>query len=191
MKVYLIRHAESEENALDLRSRVSRADFQAVLERSFHSPLTARGTQQVQATIQRLADAKIERLYTSPMLRAATTASILGQALGLAPVVVDDLREIMPTVRSGPGKVASLRRHWIGSYTKMLWPFSRHETWASAYRRSRRAWQAITAEPAQEVAAVAHYGTISMLLLALQRSGRWRVVQRDRSNGGISIVAAR
>ena len=192
MKIYLIRHAESAENALDYNAKISRADFNAVLQRSFESPLTERGVEQARGVITQLEHAQIERLYSSPMLRALSTATILGDTLGQKPSILDDLREVMPTPRAGRSKQATLRRHFIDSYTRMLWPFGgTSETWASAYRRSRRAWEAMTSEPAREIAAVAHRGTIGVMLFSLRRSSRWRVVQRDLANGGVSVVVRR
>lgn len=191
MKVFLIRHAESEENALNYDARISRADFNAVLQRSFESPLTTRGEQQAGEVIQRLEHERIARLYCSPMQRALATATILGTALDCAPVILNDLREVMPNMQSERGRPASLRRHFIYSYTKMAWPFSKNETFASAYRRTRRIWKEITAEPAEEIAAVSHRGTIGVLLFSLQRSRNWRVTRQDLSNGGVSIVVSR
>lgn len=192
MKMYLIRHAESEENALDYDAKISRADFNAVLVRSFESPLTERGVEQARGVIAQLAQANVERLYSSPMLRALSTATILGEALGHTPVILDDLREVMPGPRGEQGKPTTLRRHFINSYTKMLWPFAgEHETWANAYRRSRQVWQTLTTQPVEEVAAVAHRGTIGVILFSLRRSRRWRVVQRNLHNGGVSIVVSR
>lgn len=191
MKVFLIRHAESEENALNYNARITRADFNAVLLRSFESPLTARGEEQARAVIQRLEHQRIARLYSSPMKRALSTATILGETLDLAPIILDDLREIMPSQQAGQGKTASLRRHFIHSYTKMLWPFGERENWAAAYRRARRVWLAMTTEPAEEIAAVAHRGTIAVLLLSLRRSRRWRIVRQDLHNGGVSLVVSK
>jgi broad specificity phosphatase PhoE len=191
MKVYLIRHAESEENALDFNAAMTRADFNDILRRSFDSGLTGRGEQQARDLIERMSHTKIERLYSSPFKRAFTTALILGNAVGLTPQIVDDLREVLPSAQRERSGTASLRQHFIRSYTKMLWPISRNETWAAAYVRGRRAWLHITAEPAAEIAAVAHRGTIGVILLSLSRNSGWRILSRDLSNGGISIVEKR
>lgn len=191
MKVFLIRHAESEENALDYKAKITRADFNAVLLRSSESPLTERGEQQAREVITRLESERIERLYSSPMKRALRTATVLGEALDLEPIILEDLREVLPAAVSERGKPATLRRHFVRSYTKMLWPFGSDETWASAYRRTRHVFAQITTEPASEIAAVAHRGTISVILFGLRRSRTWRIVRQDLTNGGVSIVAKR
>lgn len=58
--------------------------------------LTEEGCRQIEATAQRLAaevaDAVV--IYTSPLPRARATAEGIGRALGLAPIPLDDLREI-------------------------------------------------------------------------------------------------
>lgn len=191
MKVYLIRHAQSEENILDLDALTTIPVFNEILRKSHDTPLTEQGQQQARDLIAKLSHARIERLYSSPFNRALTTATVLGKALDLEPQIIDDLREVLPRSLNEAGRARTLRRHFIQSYTRMLWPWGRDETWAAAYRRGRRAWAKITAEPAVEIAAVAHRGLITMILLSLRRSSRWRVLNQDLSNGGISVVASR
>ncbi|MBC8162326.1 MAG: histidine phosphatase family protein [Roseiflexaceae bacterium] len=191
MKVFLIRHAESEENALDYNAKITRADFNAVLLRSSESPLTERGEQQAREVITRMEHQQIDRLYSSPMKRALRTAAILGETLALQPVILENLREVLPAAQPERGRPTTLRRHFVRSYTKMLWPFGDDENWASAYLRSRAVFQQMTAEPADEIAAVAHRGTIGVILFALRRSRTWRIVRQDLSNGGVSIVVRR
>jgi broad specificity phosphatase PhoE len=192
MRVYLIRHAQSEENVLDLRVRTSIEDYNAILRRSPEAALTPLGVQQAHAVAHDLLGRGIERLYTSPFVRTSSTAAVIGEALGIEPVVVVELREVLPQ-EAPPGAVeaaASLRRLFVRSYLRMLWPRGLEETWLSSYRRAAVAWRHITAQPAEAVAAVSHRGLISLLLLAAQRQG-WRVVQRDLANAGVSIVASR
>ena len=57
-------------------------------------PLSAEGARQAQAAAYRLASgARIDALVSSPLPRAAATASIVGDELGLAATPDDDLRE--------------------------------------------------------------------------------------------------
>ncbi|HWQ12250.1 MAG TPA: histidine phosphatase family protein [Roseiflexaceae bacterium] len=191
MRVYLIRHAQSEENILDLKRRTTLEDFNAILRRSPEVALTPLGMRQAQAVAASLAGVGIERLYTSPFVRARSTAAAIGAALGLEPVVLEELREVLPQIRERPLQPASLRRFFVRSYVRMLWPRGLEETWLSSYRRARLALNHITATPAEAVAAVSHRGLIGLLLLAARRRRGWRVIQRDLSNGGISIIASR
>ena len=58
--------------------------------------LTDLGRRQVDATAWRLSQEVHDgvALYSSPLLRAVTTARPIGQRLGLEPILVDDLREV-------------------------------------------------------------------------------------------------
>jgi probable phosphoglycerate mutase len=190
MRVYLVRHAQSEENILDLRRRMTADDFNRILRRSPDVALTPLGLEQANTVAASLADKGIEQLYTSPFIRTRSTAAVIAQRLGLEPEVLDDLREVLPAPsqrRRGP---RSLRRFWVTSYARMLWPRG-EETWATGYQRARRAFGHITGGQAQTVLAVSHRGMIALLLLAARRTPSWRVVQRDLSNGGVSIVVSR
>ena len=191
MRVYLIRHAQSEENVLNMRVRSTITDFNELLRRSHAAPLTPTGEEQARAVVERLAEARIERLYSSPFVRALSTSTVLGEALGLVPQPVEELREVLARPLGEHSRPATLERLFIRSYIGMLWPRGAGETWLRGYQRAKLAWERITAEPAEEIAAVSHSATISLMLLALRRSPHWRVLSRDISNGGISIIEAK
>lgn len=187
MRVYLIRHAQSEENVLDFRAQTTISDFNELLRRSHAAPLTPTGEAQARALVERLAATRIERLYSSPFTRALSTATALGAALGLTPELVEELREVLPRPLSERNP-ASLRRMFLRSYAGMLWPGGADETWLMGYRRAKVGWARITADDAQEVAAVSHRALLSLVLLSLRRDRRWIIRARDLRNGGISVV---
>ncbi len=81
-RLVLARHGESEANVVGEFSN-----------RGMKHPLTARGRAQASELAQRLAGAGIDRILSSPVLRARQTAEIVADAL-VRPVVVDErLRE--------------------------------------------------------------------------------------------------
>lgn len=80
--VYFIRHGECDGNR-DKRIRGC-VDF----------PLNENGVKQARALAERLKDAGISAVVTSPLSRAYETARILGEAVGAAPVVKDGFRNI-------------------------------------------------------------------------------------------------
>jgi 2,3-bisphosphoglycerate-dependent phosphoglycerate mutase len=93
MKLYIIRHAQSTNNALTNRE-----------DRGCDPPLTDLGWRQAELLAQHLAAGtqrepaaepgyNITHLYCSPMWRALQTARPVGQALGLAPQVWIDIHE--------------------------------------------------------------------------------------------------
>ncbi len=58
------------------------------------TPLTALGRDQAQAMAEGLRGSDVAALYSSPFVRARETAQPIGEALGLAPVEDDRLREL-------------------------------------------------------------------------------------------------
>lgn len=82
MKVYFVRHGESEANTLHIISNRDRP----------HG-LTQRGKDQARALSDQLKDVPFTALYTSPVLRARQTADILSMAFGIPCQVTDALRE--------------------------------------------------------------------------------------------------
>jgi probable phosphoglycerate mutase len=82
MKLYFVRHGESQANLLHV---ISNRD-------SSHG-LTARGRQQASALAESLRGAGSRRILTSPLLRAVQTAEILSDALGIDVEATDALRE--------------------------------------------------------------------------------------------------
>jgi broad specificity phosphatase PhoE len=134
---------------------------------------------------------RVHRLYSSPFQRALQTAEVIGETIGLTPIVLADLREILPRTMPEQRSVGSLRRLFIQSYLEMLLPGQgspQGEGWREAYIRVKRAFAEMTAEPAETIVAVAHRGTIGLILWGLRRSPQWRVLKRDLSNTGVSIV---
>jgi broad specificity phosphatase PhoE len=96
MNVYLIRHAQSQDNLLNMSTRLSRREYNHLLRHAHESPLTPEGEQQAQAIGEKLRSASTEQLYTSPYPRALTTAQVIGQELALVAHICDDLREVQP-----------------------------------------------------------------------------------------------
>jgi broad specificity phosphatase PhoE len=80
-EVLLVRHGETDDNAA--RRFQGRRDTQ----------LNERGRQQSRALAQSLRDENLQALYTSPLQRAAATAQIVGDLLGLAAIVDARLME--------------------------------------------------------------------------------------------------
>ncbi len=64
------------------------------LGQAYDAPLSALGQRQAQAVGERLAPARIGRVYSSDMRRAHDTAKEVARHHGLTPVVMPDLREI-------------------------------------------------------------------------------------------------
>lgn len=78
MKLYLVRHGQSEANAKRI---INDAITRPV-------PLTETGTKQVQESAKRLKNKNIEIIYASPFLRTQQTAEIIAKEIG-APIIQD------------------------------------------------------------------------------------------------------
>lgn len=80
-EVLLVRHGETDDNAADR--------FQGRLD----TRLNDRGREQARSLARGLAGEGIVALYSSPLQRAAETARIIGEALGLQPILDERLVE--------------------------------------------------------------------------------------------------
>jgi 2,3-bisphosphoglycerate-dependent phosphoglycerate mutase len=83
MKLFLVRHGESEDDLDD--SYGGAADFR----------LTERGREQAREVGARISESRVDAVYTSPLRRARECAEILSGEIGLTdpPIVVDELKE--------------------------------------------------------------------------------------------------
>ena len=101
MKIYFTRHGESEANLLREHSN-----------RGFKHPLTEKGRAQAAALAQKLVDIPINRLFTSPIMRAVQTAEILSDALGVSYEITDALREYDCGILEGRADEAAWQLHF-------------------------------------------------------------------------------
>ena len=92
MKLYLVRHGQSIGNE---------KGFVQGQKQSVDLGLSELGRLQAQLVGERLADAGLTALYTSPLPRSAQTASYIGQACGLEPLSRDWLKEVCYGVLEG------------------------------------------------------------------------------------------
>jgi broad specificity phosphatase PhoE len=191
VKVYLIRHAQSEENVLSLRQKTTIKDFNDMLNDSPKTPLTRWGRFQAQIMAGQFDGAHLQKIYTSPFDRAVQTAKTIGREFGLTPEIVHDLREVLPRqlhdLQHGNTQ-QSLGRLLFRSYIEMALPVGPGETLPACLWRARRVWNQLTRGSDQEIVIVSHYGLISLILLNLRYNHTWRIVSRDVSNGGVSII---
>jgi broad specificity phosphatase PhoE len=188
MKVYLIRHAQSTENAIGLCHRMSHIDFNKLLYTSREAPLTLLGIIQSQKIACHLANTAIDRLYTSPFTRARETALFLGKAQNVTPHVLEDLREIMPVPIKENSRESYLSLLYIRSYLRLLFPNVSSESLLTTYRRAKSVWQTMTQEPAEGIAIVSHCAFLQVLLLHIHFQKRWRIGPYNLKNGGITCV---
>ena len=101
MRLYFVRHGESEANLL-----------QEFSNRGVKHPLTAMGREQALALAQTLNGIAVTRIFASPILRAVQTAEIVAGELGLSYEVTDALREYDVGILEVRSDAASWQRYW-------------------------------------------------------------------------------
>jgi broad specificity phosphatase PhoE len=153
-----------------------RAESEAVaaglVEGSRSWPLTPEGARQAQRLGKRLAhDYRIVALYTSSLEEAAMTAEHVGQAIGLAPVVLPDLREVDRGELAGrPRQEMRLEEASAPRSADIFTPFPGGEAYAEMHVRVVKAINALVQEAAgRTIAVVTHPGPIQAYLLAFLR----------------------
>ena len=103
MKLYFVRHGESEAN-------ISRT----ISNRGWVHPLTEKGRCQAHDLADRLCEAGIARIYTSPLQRAVQTAEILAQTLEVEFEITDALREFDCGIAEGRSDAEAWGLHaWV------------------------------------------------------------------------------
>jgi broad specificity phosphatase PhoE len=146
--VLLARHGETEWNRLGIR------------QGQLDSGLTGRGRAQAARLAATLADQRPDRVFTSPLGRAAITARLCGDRLGLEVMVLDELAEVHHGEMAGltateieerfPGQMAER------AADRYEWRFPGGESYADADRRGAIALDRIAASGSLRPLVVSH-----------------------------------
>lgn len=189
--VYLIRHGQVDGNVLQLHRRITVETFNEIVAHVAQEEINEAGSAQVRSIAPQIARLNLKCLYTSPLPRAKRTADILAAETGLPVLVRDDLYELLPAhLPFDLHRTFTMRGAYLRSGLRLITPWTRDtETVYAAYRRVRRAWQALTEETHEDFGIVGHQGIFRILFVWIHASRRWRLVKGDTSNTGISIVA--
>jgi probable phosphoglycerate mutase len=110
---YFARHGESEANILREFSN-----------RGTKHGLTEKGREQAATLANKLADAQVSRILTSPLMRARESATIVGGILGVPVEVADALREWDVGILEGRHDDAAWERYWK---LRKNWTAGKHE----------------------------------------------------------------
>lgn len=180
MRLLCIRHGET--------------DWNATLKYQGHLPisLNAQGREQARRVGERLASYGVVALYTSDIVRAAETASIIGELIGLSPMPMPKLREI------DVGKWEGLTPDELQQqYPEHMAEFKRDpantvrlggESYAQMQARALEALREIEQRHSADdvVVAVSHGGTIRALLCDIIGLDLARFGKLWLDNGSIS-----
>jgi broad specificity phosphatase PhoE len=172
-RVYLVRHGETDWNALDR------------LQGTVDVPLNARGLAQAGALAGRLRDVRFDAAYCSALGRARRTAAIVLAGRGVPAVEEPALNEMSygrwqgstrtQLVRDDP----ALAARWdVDPWTVA---FPEGESLADVHRRAVAAWQRLVAAHQARTVLVSAHGHVNRVLLvhalALPRDSFWRIAQ--------------
>jgi broad specificity phosphatase PhoE len=173
--LYLIRHGQTATNRAQ------------IIQGWDSEPLNARGRRQAQLTGARLVQASIGAIYTSPLGRARETAEIIGQAVGVRPIVVAGLREMDTGKASGLHSAQFILRYprlwwaWLRDDVRLAFPNG--DTLAEFFRHAAGTIEELVSRHrGQSIAVISHGGTISGYLSHLiEGRGSNRVAIRLRN----------
>ncbi|EWG07506.1 MAG: phosphoglycerate mutase [Candidatus Aramenus sulfurataquae] len=148
--VVFVRHGQSESNV------------NKILSHDVHSyPLTEEGKEQSKRTARELRKLKVGKIFTSPVLRAYQTATIIGNELGLIPIIDDRLKERhlgdLNNKRFDPNS------HWKLKLIRGEIEVKDLEPWESMKRRMTDFLNSVP-ESDSVVVAVSHYDPIRALI---------------------------
>lgn len=154
--IYLVRHAENPAN-LTKEFSYKKVDYS----------LTPKGVIQAQQTAEYFKDKNIDAIYTSPLKRTRETAHIIGQSLGLEPIVMEHFREI--NVGSLEGQPPTEEVWAVHNRIIMSWftgtperPFPDGENYITLLERMRTGLQEVTRDrDNQNIVIVGHGGIFS------------------------------
>ena len=180
MKLFIARHGETASNLV--------GRYMGHLD----SPLTDRGLLQAEALAQRLAEQRLDIVYSSDLGRAQRTAEVVAAACGVDLCVDSELRERHMGVFQGltPTEVSErypdARKHWASGDLDYVIPGGE-----SARQRTDRSVRVFTTiadrHAAGRVAVVTHGGFLLGFfqhILGLAPGATWRF---RRHNGSLSV----
>jgi probable phosphoglycerate mutase len=187
MKLYFIRHGESEANVL-----------REISNRGLKHGLTAKGRQQASTLAAKLKGSAITKVYASPLLRAQQTAEILSGALGVGYEISDALREYDCGILEGRSDQEAWDMHHAVStdwFTNKKW--DRHveggESFLDIKARFVPFVEQLIQQPdlSADIALVGHGGTfISMLPLVLYNIDHSFTLENGMTNTGYVLAEA-
>lgn len=161
-RIILLRHGENRAN-LTKEFSYKKIDY----------PLTEKGVLQAQQTAAALIDREIHAIYTSPLKRAHQTASIIGETLGLLPIVDEAFREFnvglledAPPSEESWDQYRRVIHEWVIGHDEVPFPGGEnHRQLWERYQAGLR--RAILANPDQTVLIVGHGGIFTSTLPTL------------------------
>lgn len=178
MKLYVIRHGESEADILGVHE--GRADF----------PLTERGKEQVRAMANYLSSIdSFDQIYASPLRRASQSAVILAEATGAPVTEMPELMEFNNGLLAGLPFEEARSRYPLPDYRAPHTEEYGMESMIAFRARVETAFSKIIHQTKEDgvVAIVCHGGTIQMLFRAFAQLGMDNAVIVRSGDAGVHL----
>lgn len=163
MRVYFVRHGESQLNA------EKKSQFPS-------TPLSSQGLSQAQFVANRFLHIPIDKIITSPFTRALQTAQIISETTGV-PFETNDLfverrppKELMGLPHGDP-QGDSIRQQMADNFHELNWHYSNEENFFDILNRAKQAVQFIESEDRENLLIVSH-GNFIRLLIAYMNYGQ-------------------
>lgn len=182
--IYLVRHAENTAN-ITKEFSYKNVDYS----------LTPKGVIQAQQTAAYFKGTPIDALYCSPLKRTRETAQIIGAAIGLTPVVMENFREI--NVGSLEGQPPTEEVWAIHNRILLSWftgtpeqPFPDGENYISLLERMSAGLREITrGKDNQQIIVVGHGGIFSATIKDICQNVNLReLLSKENHNCAITEI---
>lgn len=160
--------------------------------------LTDIGKQQSAKLAEQLADKNIERLYTSPRIRAQETAAIIAERLNLISKTLDDFRERNGYgILTGMTKDEALQKHpdQVELLKDVHNDVEGAEEYAPFQQRITAALATVSKEPVEKITVVTHGGPIRLIFRDILKLGEIEIgdcayAVLDADDGSYKLVEA-
>ncbi len=178
--IYLCRHGESEYNA------------KKIIQGHIDTDLTSKGIVQARLAGEELLKANIEKIYTSDLRRAYRTAYIIGDILGLEPVIDKRLREMHFGDWEGLSYEYIYKYHpedfknWLSN--PVACPLPSQEDIRNFKERIKSFFEEIKETEEKNILIVAHGGSIQGIICYACGFGFENLWGLRHSNTGISLI---
>ncbi|WP_316572397.1 histidine phosphatase family protein [Neobacillus sp. YIM B06451] len=157
MELLLIRHGKAETNG----KIAGHKDF----------PLSSEGIEESIRLAKQLLGFNITHLYSSPLSRALVTSTIIGDTLGINPIILEELKERNAGVFNGLSKEEAMKKYpnqWQQSWSNPLSAPPEGESFQDVVKRIEKLISNLMEQTTDEtIAFVSHSGCINIILLML------------------------
>jgi len=154
MRLYLIRHAQSEANIGDFHSDID-------------TPLTGIGKEQAERTGKFFRDKKVDIILSSDALRAIDTTKIISKYVDSKIIYLHSLREIDHGIYAGKKRTDAEKQRILSGEDKIDFRPLNGENFIDLYQRAKTFISYLKEINSENVVCVSHGGFIVMFILAL------------------------